>query len=168
MTVVAPNDRRLVAAVRRQPFGRTSIFTHDIDVHTSFAVGHECNLLSVGTPDGIAVIGSVRRQLSCLSTCGRHCEDVAFIAEGNLRTVGRDGTMPQPQRMILSLCRHREEGSNSQRQESEWSFLHSRISFCSKIITDIAKLTILQDSHKRIKKIYHCGRKDLWGSVRSV
>ena len=115
MVVVVPCNWRLVATVRSQPFGRASIFTHDIDVHASFPVGHECDLLSIGTPDGIAVVSGIRGQLSCLTTSDRHREDVAFIAEGDLRTVGRDGAMAQPQRMVLSLCCHRKEGSKSQR-----------------------------------------------------
>jgi len=127
MIVVAPGDRRLVPTVSGQPFRCTSLFAHHIEVHTSFTIRHECDLLPIGTPHRVTIIGCIGGQLSGLSTTRRNCENVAFIAEGDLRAIRRNRTMAQPQRMVLSLGRCRKEGSKSQSQSSDFLFLHSRI-----------------------------------------
>jgi len=63
------------------------------------------DLLAVGTPHGMCVVGGVGSKLSCCSTRCRNGVDVAFVGESHGRSVGRDGAIAHPQRTFLGRYR---------------------------------------------------------------
>ena len=79
MRVVAERLRVFVAAVGSQSFGRTAVAVHQVDVHTALASRCKGDVLPVGAPYGISIIGRVGRQLAGIPASDRNGVDVAFV-----------------------------------------------------------------------------------------
>ena len=74
-----------------QSGGDTALGVDDPYVERALTVGGEGYLAAVLAPYGVGVVGRVGGQLSCLSACSSHAEEVALVAEYYCLAVGRDG-----------------------------------------------------------------------------
>ena len=76
----------------------SAVGRHHIDVHIAFAVAGKGYLTAVGRPHGRRFVGGLRRKSYGFASLCIHFVEVALVAEGDLRAVGRDAYVAHPER----------------------------------------------------------------------
>ena len=97
MVVVAEGDGPFIVAMGCQPLGRTSLTGNEPNVQTTFTTGGKGNVLSVGTPYGIGVVGCIGGQLTSLSARNGNGKQITFVGKSDCLSIWRNGRKTQPQ-----------------------------------------------------------------------
>ncbi len=122
--------------------GLPALGRHDEDVEVAEAVGGEGDRSSVVAPDRGVVVGLADRQGEGLAARGRDLIDVALVAEQDRPAVGRDGRIPQPERMVLGRER-KGPGQDGRQEQGQRGRISERIGGKSAWIPPINRENLL-------------------------
>ncbi|CRH75460.1 Uncharacterised protein [Chlamydia trachomatis] len=74
--------------VEGELLGCATVFRHHIHVEVAFAVAGKCNLVAIGRPHGVALIGTLRCELNGLSALCGNFKNVALVGKDYFFAIG--------------------------------------------------------------------------------
>ena len=108
MAVICKCQRILAGGVSSQSLGLTAFLINQIDIKLTLSVRGESELFTIRRPDRSCVLAGMGGQLTCLTTGGRHSEQISLIRERDGLPIGRKGAIAHPERGLLrKRCRRR-------------------------------------------------------------
>ena len=108
MAVICKCQRILAGGVSSQSLGLTAFLINQIDIKLTLSVRGESELFTIRRPDRSCVLAGMCGQLTCLTTGGRHSEQISLIRERDGLPIGRKGAIAHPERGLLrKRCRRR-------------------------------------------------------------
>ena len=79
MVIVAEGDGPFVVAMGGKPLGCTSLTGYEPDIEAAFTTGGKGNMLTVGTPYGIGIVGCMGGQLTGLSARNGNGKQISLV-----------------------------------------------------------------------------------------